>query len=193
MGARTIGTLVAATILLAAGAPAIAAPASVDVSVAPRLQDKAVRTLGARDVDRLAAHLRTTVARRPAGSKAYDGARIELVLLDAAPNHPTPKQLHDMPHLSTLGSQIGGVLIEGRAVAADGAVKPIRYLYNQNDIFRSMEGGTWADAQYGVEIFARQLARGEPLNTKPIKVFNAESARPRDGVVTLKYHDDRPL
>src|SRR5512143_789321 len=89
-----------AAALLASATAALAAPASVSVTLSPDLQTKAAKTLGVREVDDLAGRLRATVANRLAKTGAYDGARIELVLADARPNRPTFQQLGDRPGLS---------------------------------------------------------------------------------------------
>ena len=111
---------IATAVLLSSGSAALAAPASVTVTVGPALQAEAEKTLGVRDVNDLAAHLQATVEKRLAKSPAYDGARIELVLADAKPNRPTFKQLGDRPGLSYESFGIGGAKIEGRAVAQIG-------------------------------------------------------------------------
>jgi hypothetical protein len=163
----TMRTLViAAAALLASATAALAAPASVTVTIGPDLQAKAVKTLGVRDVNDLATRLQTTVARRLAKTGAYDGARIELVLADVQPNRPTFKELGDRPGLSYESFGIGGAKIEGRAIAADGAVTPISYRYYESDIRYSRHGGTWADAEGTFDRFAYSLARGERLASR---------------------------
>jgi hypothetical protein len=157
---------IAAAALLASATAALAAPASVSVTVGPKLQAKAVKTLGVREVNDLAARLQTAVARRLAKTGAYDGARIELVLADAQPNHPTFKQLGDTPGLSYQSFGIGGAEIQGRAVAADGTVTPIGYKYYESDIRWARRGGTWADADQAIDGIAYQLGRGQALASR---------------------------
>jgi hypothetical protein len=152
--------------LLASATGALAAPASVSVTVGPELQTAAVKTLGVRDVNDLAAELRKTVEKQLAKTGAYDGARIELVLTDAKPNHPTFKQMGDRPGLSYESFGIGGARIEGRAIAADGAVTPIAYKYYESDIRFSRHGGTWADAEGTFDRFAYDLGRGQALASR---------------------------
>jgi hypothetical protein len=158
----TMRTLaIAAAALLASASAAFAAPASVSVTIGPALQSKAVKTLGVRDVNELAARLQTAVERRLAKTGAYDGARIELVLADAQPNHPTFKQLGDKPGLSYESFGIGGAEITGRAIAANGTVTPIGYKYYESDLRFSRHGGTWADAEGTFDRFAYDLGRGK--------------------------------
>ena len=126
----TMRTLtLAAVALLASSGAALAAPASVNVTVGPELQLKAQKTLGVRDIDDLAKSLQGDVEKRLAKTGAFDGARIDLVLVDAQPNRPTFEQLSRTPGLSLRSFGIGGARIEGRAVAADGAVTPLAYDY----------------------------------------------------------------
>ncbi|WP_394761685.1 hypothetical protein [Phenylobacterium sp.] len=151
---------------LLSGSAAFAAPASVSVTVGPALQAEAVKTLGVREVNDLAAQLQRTVEKRLAKSPGYDGARIELVLSDAKPNHPTFKQMGDRPGLSYESFGVGGAKIEGRAVAADGAVTPIAYKYYESDIRWARYGGTWADAEGTFQRFAYDLGRGRSIASR---------------------------
>lgn len=162
---RTIAvTAIAAGLLVAA--PAFATPASVSVIVGPQLQREAVHTLGVREIDDLAKDLQKTVAQRLAKTGAYDGARIELVLVDAKPNRPTFKQLSDRPGLSLRSISIGGAKIEGRAVAPDGTVTPLYYSYEEPDIRWVRGFATWTDAEQTFDRFAYELGRGKAPNER---------------------------
>jgi hypothetical protein len=162
---RILATI-ATTALLASATAALAAPASVSVTISPQLQAKANKTLGARDVNDLAAQLQATVEKRLAKTGAYDGARIELVLADAKPNRPTFKQMGDTPGLSYDSFGVGGASIEGRAVAPNGAVTPIAYKYYETDIRLSRFGGTWSDAEGTFQRFAHDLGRGQAVASR---------------------------
>ncbi len=83
--------------LVASATTALAAPASVNVGVAPKLQEKFDTTYGVREAELLTHDLRVSVERSLASQVAFDGARIELVLTDVRPNRPTFKQLGDAP------------------------------------------------------------------------------------------------
>ncbi len=161
---RTIA--LAAIALLSSATAAFAAPASVTVTVGPELQKKAVETYGVRDVDRLAAELSKHVARELARTGAYDGARIELILVDAVPNRPTFKQLSDKPGLSYESYGIGGAKIEGQAIAPGGGVTPIKYSYYETDIRQAWAHSTWSDAQWTMDRFAYRLASGKALASR---------------------------
>lgn len=150
----------AAVALLASAATALAAPAAVSVTVGPDLQEKAAETYGVKDVDRLAQRLRQDVERELARTGAYQDGRVELVLVDALPNRPTFKQMADTPGLSMQSFGIGGATIEGRAVAADGAVTPLRYRWYETDIDQTWAHWVWTDAEYAFDRFARNLSEG---------------------------------
>jgi len=161
IGSIPMRTLAIATVaLLASGAAAVAAPATVSVTVGPDLQEKAVKTYGVKDVDRLAQNLRAEVERELAKTGAYQDGRVELVLVDAVPNRPTFKQMSDTPGLSMQSFGIGGATIEGQAVAADGTVTPLRYRWYETDIRQTWANWIWTDAEYTFDRFARNLSQG---------------------------------
>lgn len=156
----------AAAALLSSATVAFAAPASVTVTVGPELQKKAVEKYGARDVDRLATELQKGVERKLTRTGAYDGATIELTLVDAVPNRPTFKQLSDTPGLSFESFGIGGARIEGQAIAPGGAVTPLKYSYYETDIRQSRGNSTWWDAQWTISRFADRLASGKAIASR---------------------------
>ena len=53
--------------------------------------------------------------------------------------------------------------IEGRAVAADGAVTPLKYSFYETDIRQAPYRSTWSDAQWTFDRFAYRLGRGQAL------------------------------
>jgi hypothetical protein len=137
---------------------ALAAPASVAVTIGPDLQAKAVKKYGVRDVNELAASLRKSVQSELNRSGAYDGAKIDLVLVDAKPNRPTFKEMGDKPGLSFLSFGVGGAKITGTATAADGTVTPLAYDWYENDIRWAQYNSTWTDAYTTFQRFAHKLA-----------------------------------
>ncbi len=152
----------AAAILLSASA-AVAAPASVSVVLGPELQTKAEKDYGVTDVGRIADELRRTVERRLAKAPAFDGATVELTLVDVKPNRPTFTQMGKTPGLSYQSFGIGGAKIEGRVVRADGTEQPVAYRWYENDIRWAEGHTTWHDAEWAFDRFAGRLARGEEL------------------------------
>jgi hypothetical protein len=156
----------AAAALLSSATAAFAVPASVTVSIGPELQRKAVEKYGVRDVDRLATELGKNVVRELTRTGAYDGARIELTLVDAVPNRPTFKQLSDTPGLSFGSFGIGGARIEGQAIAPGGAVTPLKYSYYETDIRQTWANSTWSDAQWTISRFAYRLASGKAVASR---------------------------
>lgn len=162
---RIIALAAAAALLLPAGA-AFAAPASVSVTIGPELQKTALKKYGIKDVNRLAESLRSDVERELTKTGAYDGARVELVLVDAKPNRPTFKQMGDNPGLSYQSFGLGGAKIEGQAIAADGTVTPLRYGWYETDIGQTWYQSTWSDAEWTFDRFATKLSRGEALASR---------------------------
>jgi hypothetical protein len=155
--------LLATAALLMSASSALAAPASVSVSVDAKLQKTFDKTYGVREAQLLTGDLRSSVEKALAKSGAYDGARIELTLTDVKPNRPTFKQLGDTPGLSMLSFGIGGAAIEGRIVAADGTATPISYRWYETDIRETYANWVWSDAEQTFDRFARKLAKGEEL------------------------------
>lgn len=159
---RRILALSAALSLLSAPA-ALAAPASVSVTVGPELQKKFDKTYGVREAEQLTADLRTSIEAALGKSGAHEGARIELVLTDVKPNRPTFKQLADTPGLSMQSFGVGGAAIEGRIVAADGQEQPVKYSWHEADIRQAYGNWIWHDAEWTFDRFARRLARGQEV------------------------------
>ena len=157
---------VAAAALLCSATAAFAVPASVSVTIGPELQKKAVEKYGVRDVDRLGAELGKSVVRELNRTGAYDGARIELTLVDAVPNRPTFKQLSDKPGLSFESFGIGGAKIEGHVIAPGGAVTPLKYSWYETDIRQTWGNSTWSDAQWTISRFASRLASGKAVASR---------------------------
>lgn len=148
-------------VLAVAASPAMADPASINVTLGPDLQDK-VEELGERDVqdqaDRLAEVVRRTLVR----SGDLDGARIDLVLTDLKPNRPTFQQLGDRPGLDPFRSiSIGGAAIEGSITTADGQVLPVRYDWYSSNLAEVHGYTTWQDANRAYQRLASRLADGQ--------------------------------
>lgn len=154
--------ILAAVTALGLAAPALAAEPEVTVRYGPGM-DRKIEEYGARDVDRLAEELRSSVLKEAARSGSLDGARIELVLEDVIPNRPTMQQMSDKPGLSYDSFGIGGAAISGTVTTADGASRPVSYRWYESDIRWAWPAGTWRDAEQTFDRFARNLARSRDL------------------------------
>ena len=157
----------AATLAVAAGVqaqpinnqPSFAAP-EISVTVGGDLVDD-VEKLGQRDVDLQIAELTKTLQRELARSGALSGSRINLVMTDLKPNHPTIQQTVDKPGLSMFDSvSIGGVAIEGEVITADGERLPVRYSRYSTSIADVFGYNTWEEADRAYDRFASNLSRG---------------------------------
>ena len=146
---------------MTAAGPALAAQPSIEVRISPALRHEAEKSLGIKDVQSLADDLKREVGRSLDRTGVLDGARLELVLVDAKPNRPTMQQLGDRPGLSYESFSVGGATIEGKAIAVDGTVTPLRYRWYETDIRWARDRTTWADASTAIEQFAHRLARGD--------------------------------
>ena len=147
-------------VLAAAAGPALADPASINVTIGPDLQQKADE-LGERDVREQADRLAEVVRRALAREGRLDGARIDLVLTDLRPNRPTFEQMAHQPGLDFHRSlSIGGAAIEGSITTADGQVHPVRYDWYSNNLAEVRGFTTWQDADRAYERLASRLADG---------------------------------
>ena len=155
--------VLAVAAVLASATAATAAPATVSVSVAPKLQAQFDKTYGVKEAELLTTDLRTSVERALASKPAYDDAKVELVLTDVKPNRPTFKQLADKPGLSMTSFGVGGAAIEGRIIARDGSVTPVAYRWYETDIRQAYGDWVWHDAEWTFDRFARNLAHGEEM------------------------------
>ena len=147
-------------VLAAAAGPALADPASINVTNGPDLQQKADE-LGERDVREQADRLAEVVRRALAREGRLDGARIDLVLTDLRPNRPTFEQMAHQPGLDFHRSlSIGGAAIEGSITTADGQVLPVRYDWYSNTIAEVRGHTTWQDADRAYQRLAGRLVDG---------------------------------
>lgn len=152
--------------IVATSAPARAAQPNIVVQIGPALRHEAETNLGVREVERLADDLRREVGRSLDRTGVLDGARLELTLVDARPNRPTFQQMSNQPSLSMESYGVGGATIEGRAIAIDGTVTPLRYRWYETDIRTARYHSTWADADAAISQFASRLARGETVEVR---------------------------
>ena len=158
---RTISFLAAASAAVALAGAAPAQPAAITITIGDELENEAARRLGPAEVFQRARILEDRLARELASNPAYDGARINLVLTDVAPNRPTRQQLSHTPGLDYIRSySVGGAAIEGEIITADGQIHPVRYDWYSHDIRDSRYQSTWQDADRAFMRFSRRLAEG---------------------------------
>ena len=141
----------------------------VTVTLDPKFVSGGVKTYGTREVGELADYLRKTVERNLMAKDrfkvdAVGGAVLELVLVDAKPNHPTFKQMSDRPGLSMQSFGIGGAEIRGEQINADGSRVKLGYSWYESDIRWAQGLGTWGDAEQAIHGFARRVAEGHADN-----------------------------
>jgi len=151
---------------LSIGGPALAAQPNIVVQLSPALRHEAETNLGVREVERLADDLKREVGRSLDRTGVLDGARLELTLVDVRPNRPTFQQMSHQPSLSLESFSVGGATIEGKAIAVDGTVTPLRYRWYETDIRNARFHSTWADADSAISQFANRLARGDTTEVR---------------------------
>ncbi len=118
--------------------------------------------LGRHELDRQADRLGEVVRRALVRDGGYEGATVNLVLLDVRPNRPTYEQIARRPGLDAHRSvSIGGAEIEGEIIGADGTVTPLpRWDWYSHSITEVMGYGTWQDAEVAYARFATALTSG---------------------------------
>ncbi|HEX8660235.1 MAG TPA: hypothetical protein VF686_00100 [Brevundimonas sp.] len=141
-------------------APAMADPASINVTVGPDVLEGADE-LGQREVQEQASRLADVVRRTLAHRGALDGAEINLTLTDLKPNRPTIQQMVDRPGLDGIRSiSIGGATITGHVTTSDGLIHPVAYDWYSTNISEVRGFSTWQDADRAYSRLANNLADG---------------------------------
>ena len=141
-------------------APAMADPASINVTVGPDVLEGADE-LGQREVQEQASRLADVVRRTLAHRGALDGAEINLTLTDLKPNRPTIQQMVDRPGLDGIRSiSIGGATITGHVTTSDGLIHPVAYDWYSTNISEVRGFSTWQDADRAYSRLADNLADG---------------------------------
>lgn len=158
---RTTFFLAAASAAAALAGAAQAQPAAINITIGDQLESEAAQRLGPAEVFQRARILEDRLAQALASNPVYDGAHINLVLTDVAPNRPTRHQLSHTPGLDYIRSySVGGAAIEGEIITADGQVHPVRYDWYSPSIRDARYQSTWQDADRAFTRFSRQLADG---------------------------------
>ncbi len=153
------------TSLVAAAAVAgVAQAQTVNVEIGGELRRDAL-DLGERDVREQADRLADVVHAALVREGGFEGATVNLTLVDLRPNRPTFQQLADKPGLDYHRSvSIGGAEIRGEIVMADGSVRTIRpYDWYSHSIAEVRGYTTWQDADRAYSRFAAGVASGRLL------------------------------
>lgn len=152
--------LAASVLVLGLAPPALAAPAvsEVKVSIGPELAEKADE-IGTRDLDILVAELRRSVERKTPPRPG--GGTLILVIEDAKPNRPTPRQMSVTPGLSYDSFGVGGARISGEYIDPAGKSTPLAYGWYESDIRWAQYGSTWHDAESAFDRLAERLAKDQ--------------------------------
>lgn len=146
--------------VLAVAAAAHAEPATVNVTIGPELRHDAI-DLGEREVRDQADRLAQVVSRELESRGVLEGAQVNLVLLDIAPNRPTFQQMADRPGLDGHRSvSAGGAEIGGEIITADGERIPVRYRWYTASVAEVTGFTTWQDADRAFNRLADNLAEG---------------------------------
>lgn len=141
-------------------APAMADPASVNITLGPDVLDRADE-LGQREVEEQASRLADVVRRTLAQRGALDGAEINLTLTDIRPNRPTMQQIADTPGLDGMRSiSTGGATITGHVTTADGLIHPVQYDWYSSNLADVRGFTMWQDADRAYRRLADNLAEG---------------------------------
>ncbi|MBU1325199.1 MAG: hypothetical protein KJ676_08140 [Alphaproteobacteria bacterium] len=153
-----------ASLVAAAAVAGVAQAQTVNVEIGGELRREAL-DLGPRDVRRQADRLAEVVHAALVRQGGFEGATVNLVLLDVRPNRPTFQQLADSPGLDGHRSvSTGGAEITGEIVLADGTVRPLpRWDWYSHSISEVMGFGTWQDAERAYSRYATALISGRLL------------------------------
>lgn len=153
-----------ASLIAATAVAGVAQAQTVNVEIGGELRREAL-DLGERDVRRQADRLAEVVHAALVREGGFEGATINLVLLDVRPNRPTFQQLADSPGLDGNRSvSTGGAEITGEVVLADGTVKPLpRWDWYSHSISEVMGFSTWQDAERAYSRYATALSSGRLL------------------------------
>jgi hypothetical protein len=154
------------SVLLGAAALAFSGAAAAQtiesISYSPEFQTAIEEDFGAREGEYLNEALTRYVCEALQRRDAASGdVRIELSIIDAAPNRPTMGQLSANPSLDAIHSiSVGGA--ELRAVLRDGSgavVAEVDYRYYAPSLRdASFAAGTWSDARRSMRRFAEKVA-----------------------------------
>jgi hypothetical protein len=152
--------LAAALVALAIASPAAAEISPAQISFSPEFETALREELGEDEGDYLrettSAAINRAIARRNVRGA---GPAIEVVIVDADPNHPTMHQMTETPGLSMQSISLGGAELRAVLRGADGAVveevSHRRYNHTLEEIGAAT---TWGEARRAIRRFADKVA-----------------------------------
>jgi len=144
---------------------ALAAPAEVRVTFAPRVQHELTDRFGTDQEAVLRTQLLQALEPQLARAALPPGASVEVIVEQLQPTHPTPRQSAANPSLDPFATKfLGGAKLHGVIQDADGhtlATVPYSH-YAQTLHLGSASKDPWADARLAFEGFAARLAGALP-------------------------------
>jgi hypothetical protein len=163
LAAALIGGLTAGLAVAAAPAAAVSVgPVAIGETLQKALKDR----YGVDEAQDLQKAVTESLARslKEAGAEQGEAAaiRIEVLIDEAIPTHPTRRQMNENPSLDYLASvSRGGAELHAVLRSADGKVLDHvaydYYAYSLREV--SMSGGAWGDAYLAINRFSDQVAR----------------------------------
>lgn len=162
MNKRVRGTCCAA--LMSSTTAAVAGGVLADepaIGMAPAYETALRTTYGEPEGAVLRRIVRERVSAALQSRDCGSAARLEIVLLDARPTHPTDKQIEDNAAIDRLRTHyLGGASFTARLLSVEGgALKSLRYdWYAESDRLGSRAAEPWGDVRLASEGLGAQLA-----------------------------------
>jgi hypothetical protein len=152
-------------LLLVAASPILASRAvALDVGsvvISPKLSEELDRTYGVDEVAALQQLAVKAIGATPPNGRCGAAQRVDVVIEDAAPTHPTPRQLSEQPQMDFLRSKsLGGATLRAALLSADGrVVASVDHRHYAQDLrLTSRAADAWADANIAFEQLADKIA-----------------------------------
>jgi len=132
--------------------------AAVPVSLSPRLQTTLQDTYGAEEGPKLRNYVADAIGKSLNRANGVCKLNLEVVIDDAMPSHPTPKQ--QSAAVDPVRSRsLGGAALTGRLFSSSGQELATVNYKNYPPDFSSMSRSfdPWADAHVAMDVFSDQL------------------------------------
>jgi len=172
----TLAALLAALLSVNHAATAADAVTLAPITVGQSLQDILASQFG----DAEGAVLQQAVSesllralRRAGGAVGAPGAlRLEVLISDARPSHPTRRQMNENPALDPIRSwSLGGATLDAVLRGADGQeLERVSWRHYATSFdTAALAYDPWADARVAIDMFANQVARSYQRYTRAFK------------------------